>query len=83
MDRGGNRGEFSEISPLSGQRWQQMHVFKLSPLSRTRIMSCESSFLRLSYLLTKVRQNPLTFNSRPSQTRKNIGVLRALSTFSH
>ena len=39
LDRGGNRGDFSEISPLFGQRWQQGHGFKISALSRTKILS--------------------------------------------
>ena len=83
LNRGGNRGKLSEISPLSGKRWQQRHVFKITPLSRTRIMCCQSPFLRFSYVLTKISQKTLTFNSRPSQTSKNIGALQALSTFSY
>ena len=46
-------------------------------------MSKESPFLGLSSVLNKISQTTLPFNSRPSQTSKNIGVLRALSTFSY
>ena len=28
LDRDGNRGQLSEISPLSGQMWQQRRVFR-------------------------------------------------------
>ena len=43
-------------------------------------MSRESPFLGLSSVLNKISQKTLPFNSRPSQTSKNIGVLQALST---
>ena len=46
-------------------------------------MSRESPFLGLSSVLNKISQKTLPFNSRLSQTSKNIGVLRALSTFSY
>ena len=55
----------------------------ISPINRTKVMSKESPFLGLSSVLNKISQKTLPFNSRPSQTSKNIGVLRALSTFSY
>ena len=44
-------------------------------------MSRESPFLGLSSVLNKISKKTLPFSSRPSQTSKNIGVLRALSIF--
>ena len=55
----------------------------ISPINRTKVMSIESPFLGLSSVLNKISQKTLPFNNRPSQTSKNIGVLRALSTFSY
>ena len=46
-------------------------------------MSRELPFLGLSSVFNKISQKTLPFNNRPSQTSKNIGVLRALSTFSY
>ena len=60
-----------------------MYVFIISLINRTKVMSRESPFLDLSSVLNKISQKTLPFNSRPSQTSKNIGVLRALSTFSY
>ena len=55
----------------------------ISPINRTKVMSRESPFLGLSSVLNKISQKTLPFNSRPFQASKNIGVLRALSTFSY
>ena len=52
----------------------------ISPMNRTKVMSRETPFLGLSSVLNK---KTLPFNSRPFQTSKNIGVFRALSTFSY
>ena len=41
-------------------------------------MSRESPFLGLSSVLNKMSQKTLPFNSRPSQTSKNIGVFLQL-----
>ena len=52
-----------------------MYVFIISLINRTKVMSRESPFLGLSSVLNKISQKTLPFNSRPSQTSKNIGVL--------
>ena len=52
------------------ENMQQRHVFKVSPLSRTKIMSREPPFLRLSDVLKKISQKslPLTIGHLNQQT---------------
>ena len=45
LDRGGNKGDFLRNKPTF---WTKEACFKISPHSRTKIMSGESPFLRLS-----------------------------------
>ena len=46
-------------------------------------MSRESPFLGLSSVLNKISQKTLPFNSRPSQTSKNIRVFKSVASFVH